>query len=292
MRLRSRIHGGGDCRAFTLVEVVMAAGLAAIVGIAGYMLLNSGLVLYAKNFSINNSHYTARMSLEKMIMKINSSGAAPILVDETGADIPGDGPAAGVRLCTLPANSAYKTFAGVSATATSLKVKIEAGQLQPRESDILIIDAGSVVQTGTVVQCEIASVIRSGDVATLNLRTPVGSDVTANNMCLVLQQIGFIAVGDELRHYPKVMSVARHGAAAFNSRTNYDLLSGLQPATGTQALPFSYNDPARIMLSVDIRSRVPRYTGSTESFNNYFNIKSAVAVKAIYLDPTKLETID
>ena len=56
---------------FTLVEILIATSLALLVGAAAYTLLSATMKLYAENFSLNHSHQTARLPLERMIREIN-----------------------------------------------------------------------------------------------------------------------------------------------------------------------------------------------------------------------------
>lgn len=290
MKLKSRRDRG-----FTFVELLISSVVAGIALMGAYTFLNSALSLYAKNFSLNRSHYTGRVSLEKLTTKLYAAGAAPILVDAKGADVAGDGPAAGIRYCAPATNGSYTIKNAVSSTDTTATIQTGTGLPRPRPSDILLIDAGAVVQTGTVVQVEISSVTQGPDASTLSatLRDAPGAAIPANTRCLVLQQSAFIAVGTELRFYPAVMSEARHGASAFNNPANFSMISTVEPAPGqTAAKPFSYQDAARRLLSVNLRNRSSKYSQRVGAFNSFFNIRSSIAVKSTYLDPSKLKAIN
>lgn len=279
---------------FTLIELLFAGCVAGLALLAGYSLLTSALALYAKNFSLNRSHYTGRVCLEKMITKINGAGAAPILVDEHGADVAGNGPAAGVRLCTPAPNGVHSITAAVASTDTSLLLSVTSDQRRPRAGDIILINAGAVVQGGKVVQVEISAVTATANASIfqLTLRESVGSAIPAASRCLVLQQQAFITVGKDLRYYPSVMSEARHGASLFNNPTYFSVASSVTPLPGeTLARPFSYTDPARRVLSVNLRNKSAAYSNRVDSFNSFFNIRSSIAVKSVYLDPSKLKAI-
>jgi prepilin-type N-terminal cleavage/methylation domain-containing protein len=45
-----------NCRGFTFVELLVSTVVAAVVAAGAYTLLDSGLTLYAKNFSLNLTH--------------------------------------------------------------------------------------------------------------------------------------------------------------------------------------------------------------------------------------------
>ena len=282
-------------RGFTFVELLISAVVGGIALMAGYTLLNSALSLYAKNFSLNRSHYTGRVSLEKMTARLYAAGAAPILIDKAGADVAGDGPAAGIRFCAPATNRSYTVKAALASGDTTVTLEVPSGQPRPRPSDILLIDAGAVVQTGTVVQVEISAVSPGSDAAVVvaSLRDAPGTSVPINTRCLILQQSAFVAVGTELRFYSTVMSHARHGASTFNHPANYSVISTLDPAPGeTEAKPFRYQDPARRLLSVNLRNRSSNYSHRAGAFNSFFNIRSSIAVKSTYLDPSKLKAIN
>ena|SRR5688572_1894857 len=282
-------------RGFTFVELLISTVVAGVALMAGYTLLNSALSLYAKNFSLNRSHYTGRVSLEKLTAKLYAAGAAPILVDKAGADIAGDGPAAGIRFCAPVTNRSYTIKNALASSDTSATLEVANGQPRPRPSDILLIDAGAVVQTGSVVQVEISGVTSATEagVVVATLRDAPGTAVPVDARCMILQQSAFVAVGTELRFYPTVMSHARHGASAFNHPGNYSVISTLDPAPGeTEAKPFRYQDPARRLLSVNLRNRTSNYSHRAGAFNSFFNIRSSIAVKSTYLDPSKLKAIN
>jgi hypothetical protein len=144
------------------------------------------------------------------------------------------------------------------------------------------------------VQVEISAVTATTNtsIVQLTLRDPVGSAIPASSRCLVLQQQAFIAVGQNLRFYPSVMSEARHGASLFNNPAYFSVASSVTPLPGEAlARPFSYNDPARRVLSVNLRSKSSAYSNRVDSFNSFFNIRSSIAIKSVYLDPSKLKAI-
>jgi prepilin-type N-terminal cleavage/methylation domain-containing protein len=280
---------------FTFIELLVASVVAGIALFGGYALVNSALSLYAKNFSLNRSHYTGRVSLEKVTAKIYAAGAAPILTDKTGADVAGNGPAAGIRFCVPATGSAYTVVNAVSSTQTSAVIQIATGQPLPRASDILLIDAGSVVQTGNIVQVELTTVGGGSDASRVNVtfRDAPGSSIPANTRCLVLQQSAFVAVGGELRFYPTVMSVARQGGTVFNNPANFSVISTVEPIPGeTEAKPFAYSTAARRLLSVNLRNRSSKYAHRVGGFSSFFNIRSSIAIKSTYLDPSKLKAIN
>lgn len=287
LHFKDRPAGG-----FTLVEVMVGTSLAVLVAAAAYTLLSATLKLYAENFSLNHSHHSARMPLERMILEINSSGAPPILVNDRGADVGGDGPAPGVRFCTPASSSPYTVTSAAIATATSVELRVNPGQPKPRESDILLIHASPENSYGNGLQVEISAVTGASSPYTVTLKSALGVPVSDDSSALVLQQGAFIAVGGQLRYYNKVMSEARHGAGAFDAPANFRVLAQVQPAPSTTAAaPFSYANGDHRLLRVNLRARSLRNSNRVSAFNSFLNMQSSIAVKSVYLDPTKLTAI-
>jgi hypothetical protein len=151
------------------------------------------------------------------------------------------------------------------------------------------------VLTGSIVQVEIASVAAGTDSSrrSVTFRDAPGSAIPANTRCLILQQAAFVAVDGALRFYPAVKSIARHGTSAFNNAANFSVVSTVEAAPGqTEAKPFSYSNTARRLLSVNLRNRSSNYSHRVSGFNSFFNIRSSIAIKSTYLDPSKLKAIN
>lgn len=67
--------------AYTLVEVMVAVGVFMLVGMMIFLVLNSGMVLYAKNTAVNSAHQQARSGVDQMLANLHSSVSIPELVD-------------------------------------------------------------------------------------------------------------------------------------------------------------------------------------------------------------------
>lgn len=82
--------------AFTLVEIMVAGAILTIVGGMAFVVLNTGMVLFAKNTSVNVAHQEARMAMIQMERELHSAVSPVQLVDENGSPVIGNGPAAGL----------------------------------------------------------------------------------------------------------------------------------------------------------------------------------------------------
>ena len=70
-----------SARGFTLPELIISMGIMTIVGLMIFLVLNSGMVLYAKNTAVNTAHQQARAGVDQMLQNIHSSVSIPQLVD-------------------------------------------------------------------------------------------------------------------------------------------------------------------------------------------------------------------
>lgn len=64
---------------FTVVEMVVSTGVMAILGIVFIQVLNSGIVLYAKNTAVNKAHEEARAGIIRLTRDIHGSVSVPQL---------------------------------------------------------------------------------------------------------------------------------------------------------------------------------------------------------------------
>jgi prepilin-type N-terminal cleavage/methylation domain-containing protein len=71
-------------RAFTLLEMLVAAGLIGVVGLVLYSLLNLSTILGAKNTVINTIHEQTRVQVLDMLKDLHSAVSLPQLVNNDG----------------------------------------------------------------------------------------------------------------------------------------------------------------------------------------------------------------
>lgn len=66
---------------FTLTEMVVAVGVLGLLGLVFFQVLNSGIILYAKNSAVNVAHEEARQGIARLTRDIHASIAIPQLRD-------------------------------------------------------------------------------------------------------------------------------------------------------------------------------------------------------------------
>ena len=270
--------------AFTLVEMMVTAGVVAILGGVIFTLLSMGMTLYTQNVSIGQTHSAGLVSSEKLLLKVAAAAEVPVLVDDTGATLVGNGPAAGVRFFSPTSSQAYPVPSAVSATATSFSITQPLNQPAPQAGD-------KVVMSDLGFQAVITTVSGSGGSYTIGFASSVGGGfspaksagtvIPANSKCFLLSPSAFISVNGVLRYYPRGLSVAQQGATAFNNSANFDSCATLLPASGqTNCFPFQYLDAARRSVDVSLRVRAPAHGGRIGPFYTFQNIKTTLAYRS------------
>lgn len=71
---------------FTLAEVMVSVTCFAVGGSMIFLLLNSGMILYAKNMSVNTAHQDTRRAINRLLRDIHASVSVPQLIDGFNAD--------------------------------------------------------------------------------------------------------------------------------------------------------------------------------------------------------------
>jgi hypothetical protein len=75
-------------RGLTLIELMFTTVLIGALGLIIYSLLNSGMVLGAKNTAVNTSHQQARVAMLEMVQGFHSSVSLPALANASGTPYP------------------------------------------------------------------------------------------------------------------------------------------------------------------------------------------------------------
>jgi hypothetical protein len=82
MKRRALIHQAG----FTLAEMMVSVLCFALAGGMVFLLLNSGMILYAKNMSVNTAHEDTRRSVNRLLRDIHAAVSVPQFIDGFNAD--------------------------------------------------------------------------------------------------------------------------------------------------------------------------------------------------------------
>ena len=282
-------------QAFTLVEVLVGTAVSAILAVAIFGMLNTGMILSAKNLSLNLTSNSMRTALDRVEQIVQMGNAMPTLIDTAGANVSA-GAAAGIKfdrvvgspyIVTLPAG-------GIPASATTLTLTLSthpvASPPAPSAGDIVLIN----VNEATSLRARIQSVgipIAAGPARVsylVTLSAPLGTAVAPIAATIVsarlVRNVAFLVMPangkQELRYYQ-----------TFDTTTNLNNLAGYTVVTdqiGTAAAditPFSIVPVgAQTFVSFSLRVRASNAdkgmrTQQRDQFNTYSRIETLIRPK-------------
>lgn len=196
---------------FTLPEVLITMAIMTIVGIMVVLVLNSGMVLYAKNTAVNSAHQQARAGIDQMLSNLHNSVSIPQLINTNLQPVPeldGNGvpvPAAGIS---------FQTFDGgpfpvvLDAIATERAIVLYCpGYTPPVNARLNIpshnieLDVVSTVALAGYTKFTLAADLGTAvDISGTGLDGGVG--VTYVITAFITARRSYSVVGSELRYYP------------------------------------------------------------------------------------------
>lgn len=139
-------------RASALIEVMISTTVMAIVSSIVFSILNSGMVLFAKNTAVNMAHQQARVAVLTMEEDLHGAVSIPQLADANRGPVTGNGPAAGIAF-QIYAAGPFQVLATAAGGQNQIAVRCPnytptVGQrfclpLHQVELDISAVSAGS-----------------------------------------------------------------------------------------------------------------------------------------------------
>src|SRR5690606_11228462 len=130
MKRRDTRHG------FTLLELIIAMGIAVSAGGGLFIVLHAATSLSAKNTAINVTHQQVRQAIHESLREIHAAVSIPQLVDHQLQPLTGaaaSGPAEGVSYQTLHAGP-FLVWANASKSSTTVTLDTRHGGLQFADS--------------------------------------------------------------------------------------------------------------------------------------------------------------
>jgi hypothetical protein len=231
MKLLKRNHKSEE--AFTFAEMAIAVGVLGLLGLVFFQVLQSGLILSAKNTAVNAAHEEARQGIMRLTRDLHASVSVPQLrntsfsvVDSTlsPSASPGATPptAAGVSFQNIVPGSPDYVWQD---TASPNKIMIKDGTTTPETGMRLIIPAWGIEE-------DISKVTAGGSPSHSNIFTPNWPDgVTVKNPKT------FGADSYAITYYTnRVMYVVQNGTYVLDSKGDLNSLGGgqyVQVAPGT-----------------------------------------------------------
>ena len=98
---------------FTVAEMAVATAVMAILGIVVFNVLNSGMILYAKNTAVNSAHQEAREGISRLTRDIHAAVSVPQL-RSSAHDTTYTATGSFTVVSSAPVNGVPPTAAGVS----------------------------------------------------------------------------------------------------------------------------------------------------------------------------------
>ena len=209
-----RLAPGRARRGFTLAEILVTMGIVMLVGLMIFLILNTGMVLYAKNTAVNSAHQQARAGVDQMLANIHGSVSIPGLLDgnlNPVAELDSNGQpvaAAGISFQSFDAGP-FPVVMNANATDTSI-VLYCPGYTPPTNARLNIPSHS--------IEYDISSTAPYGLARQFNLSTPatgVGTAVTISGLgiegypgvdyiitAFITTRKSYAVVGTELRYYP------------------------------------------------------------------------------------------
>lgn len=278
--------------AFTLVELLVAATVSAVIGGGIFYFLNTALILCAKNFSLNYSNSSLRYALDRLDVEVAQAITIPTLIDADGnVATSTSGPASGVRFDKYVGGPYIVTHpggAGLPAATTTFTLKRSVASLAsppvPGPNDVIRIDNPNMTLRPRVSSCVAAAPAGNLQSLTVALAGNLGADIfwnaTEDKPADLIRQVAFVVANtggtNELRYYPTVETVTDYSnAAAYVVLTNN---VGTQAGEGT---PFSLvTANGRQLLNVSMRVQSQSYTRYLEKkeaseFNTFLRVDTA-----------------
>jgi type II secretory pathway pseudopilin PulG len=230
MKLLSRRHKAEQ--AFTYAEMGVATGVLGLLGLVVFQVLQSGLILSAKNTAVNTAHEQARQGVVRLTRDLHASVSVPQLRDTSFNVVnstlspsasPGATPptAAGVSFQNIVPGSPDYVWQDPG-NPTLIMIKNGAGQ-QPVPGMHLIIPAWGI-------EDDIAKVTASGQASHSNVFTVHALETNLKNP----KTFGGAAYA--ITYYTnRVMYLVKNGNYVADSKGDFNLVSGqyVQVAPGT-----------------------------------------------------------
>ena len=236
------------CRGFTLIEIVVGAAISSVLAVAIFALMNAGMILSAKNLSLNLTSNSLRTALDRVEQVVQMGDTMPELIDATGTVL-ATGPAAGIKFDRAVGSPYIVTVSGANIPAATTSMTLTrsthavASPPVPRAGDIV-----RIATTATTVRPRIQSVV-SGSVDgqarqpfTVTFEGALGTTVTPVAATVVsarlVRNAAFIVMPangkPELRYYDSFDTTTN-----LNDPTKYAVITDQIGTAPSDATPFS-----------------------------------------------------
>lgn len=272
---------------FTIVELMVASSVLAVVSVVAFAFMRSGTILTAKSARLNHSHDELRGSFDRLADQLMAANDVATLIGTNG--LPTTGPAPGLKFDKVVGDPYVldppTTPGSFSSTATSLIVWRSTNELAtapiPSVGDVMLIPTS----TGDI-RARISGVAphtASGKTQklTLTFSSALGKSLSwqANQpqIAKIVRPEAFIVMPanglNELRFYPQFEPVP-----TLSDRSKYIVLTNQVGTSSGEATPFeiaAINDDRIVKSTLRVReSQFSAYLAKQEqnSYSGYFQL--------------------
>ena len=254
-------------RAFTLIEIMVGAAISSILAVAIFALMNAGMILSAKNLSLNLTSNSMRTALDRVEQGVQQADTMPELINTSGTVVT-TGPAAGIKF-DRTVGSPYVvtlTSGSIPAAATSLvltrSTNAVASPPPPSPGDII-----RIATTATTLRPRVQSVTTgsvngalSRQPFTTTLTAALGTTVTPITATVVsariVRNVAFLVMPangkPELRYYHTFDTTTD-----YNDPAKYSVVTDQIGIAAADATPFSivqYDSKPFVSFSLRVRA--------------------------------------
>ena len=254
-------------QAFTLIEIMVGAAISSIIAVAIFALMNAGMILSAKNLSLNLTSNSMRTALDRVEQGVQQADTMPELINTSGTVV-ATGPAAGIKF-DRTVGSPYVvtlTAGSIPSAATSLVLTRSthaiASPPPPSPGDII-----RIATTATTLRPRVQSVTTGAVNAALarqpfttTLTAALGTTVTPITATVVsakiVRNVAFMVMPangkPELRYYHTFDTTTN-----YNDPTKYSVVTDQIGVAAADATPFSivqYDGKPFVSFSLRVRA--------------------------------------
>ncbi len=252
--------------AFTIVELIVGAAVSSVLAVAIFALMNAGMILSAKNLSLNLTSNTMRGALDRVEQVVQQADTMPELIDTTGTVIT-TGPAAGIKFDRAVGSPYVVTVtAGTIPSATTTltltrSTNAVASPAVPSVGDIIRIATTASTLRPRIQTVSVGAI--DGQLRqpfTIGLTAALGTTITPASGAIVTARLvrnaAFLVMTSngkrELRYYHTFDT-----ATNLADITKYSLITdqiGAAPEDGTPFSLIQYENKSFVSFSLRVRA--------------------------------------
>ena len=192
--------------ASALIELMISTTIVAITGSIIFYILNTGMVLFAKNTAINMAHQQARVAVLQMEQDLHSAISIPQLTDVNRVAVTGNGPTAGISFQLFAKGPFLITPTATQYFAGQNQISVRVNGYTPVVGQRLCIPTHQIELDITAVSNgptdRVLTLSGNLPVAVFTtLQSSTGASVAVNVACFITDRYYYVVKNGELRYY-------------------------------------------------------------------------------------------